>query len=268
MNNEHADLNFEERLANEAFWKEVFGPDNVPVKEIKPGSRYRTLPGWFPTRKNVRGEVRTREPLMIDLLLHLDVDSDILVVAEFPFKRQIRYRRPDGSISTKDHIPDVAVLRRDGLVFVIDVMPFNVQVGRLDLTSRKAAMRKHYRALGARYLLLDETTLRLQPLLSNIKSMWMHRKTNDEPSGMADLRRLLLAASYPTTIEELMRSMPINAFISRLSDEDGSTGRHVTECNPVFSAVMQMTMSGELDVDLTRRLSPRTVVTRRSASHA
>ena len=263
MNDNH---NFETRLANEAFWKEVFGPDNKPQKEIAPGSRYRTLPGWFPTKKNIRGEVRTREPLMIDLMIHLDTDPDIRIVAEFPIKQAIDCKDAHGEIKTEEHIPDIVALRRDGSVLVIDVMPFNVQAARRNTSRIRDARTVHYRDLGAKYLLLSETTLRL-PVLKDLKRMWMHRQIEGEHPQMAELRKCLRRATYPATIESLVRSMPINGIFTHSRTEGRSSARHVTECNPVFSAVMQMVIRGELDVDLANRLSPSTIVTRRNVAH-
>ncbi|NTE82179.1 hypothetical protein G6M16_010700 [Agrobacterium tumefaciens] len=265
---EHPNLDFETQLSNEAFWRDVFGPDNEPQREIKPGSRYRTLPGWFPTSKNVRGRVRTREPLMADLMIHLDTDPAIRVVAEFPIKTNYHVRRLDGTVVTKEHIPDLAALRRDGRVLVIDVMPWNVQQDIPWLQRRREALRAHYSKLGARYLLLDETSLRLQPLLNNLKLMWMHKSSGHDLNGMAQIRQALRDTSYPATMEDLVRTMPLNAIVARWSDEDESAARHVTECNPIFTAVMQLAMSGEVDVDLTKRFSPSTLVSRKEMAHA
>lgn len=265
---EHPHHDFENQLSNEAFWREVFGPDNEPQREIKPGSRYRTLPGWFPTSKNVRGQVRTREPLMADLMFHLDTDPEIRVVAEFALRTDYLVRRRDGTVVTKEHIPDLAALRRDGHVFVIDVMPWSVQQNIPSTERRREVLTTHYAKLGARYLLLNETSIRLQPLLNNLKRMWMHKSSGHDLRGMAQLRQALLDTSYPATMEDLVRAMPLNAIIARWSDEDESAARHVTECSPVFTAVMQLAMSGELDVDLTKRFSPSTKVARKEMAHA
>ncbi len=264
----HFNHDFETQLANEAFWRDVFGPNNQPQREIKPGSHYRTLPGWFPTRKNVRGQVRTREPLMSDLMIHLDTDPAIRVVAEFPIKTIYRARRLDGSVVAKEHIPDVAALRRDGRVFVIDVMPWHVQKSIRGNERRRDALTAHYEQLGARYLLLDETSLRLQPLLNNLKLMWMHKSSAHDLPGMAQLRQALRDATYPRTMEDLVRSMPSNAIMARWSDEDESSARHVTECSPVFTAVMQLAIAGEVEVDLTKRFSPSTMISRKEMVHA
>lgn len=265
---DHPTQDFETQLSNEAFWRDVFGPNNEPQREIKPGSKYRTLPGWFPTSKNVRGRVRTREPLMADLMIHLDTDPAIRVVAEFPIKTNYHARLLDGTVVTREHIPDLAALRRDGRVLVIDVMPWNVQQETPGIRRRTEALAAHYEQLGARYRLLDETSIRLQPILNNLKLMWMHKSSAHDLKGMAQIRQALLDTSYPATMDDLVRAMPSNAIIARWSDEDEASARHVTECNPVFTAVMQLAIAGEVDVDLSKRFSPSTVVSRKEMAHA
>jgi len=263
-----ADLDLETRLANEAYWKEVFGPNNVPQKEIKPGSRYITIPGWFPTTKSSRGEVRTREPLMADLMIHLDTDPAIRMVAEFPIKEPYIATKADGRKVVSEHIPDLAVLRSDGAVFVIDVMQYHVQLSFSGIDRKRGDLERHYAKKGAKYLLLDETTIRLEPLFSNLRLMWRHKQTRHEPKGMEQIRKAVREASYPSTIENLVRSMPDNAIFARWSDEPASAARHVTECNPIFSAVMQLATAGEIDVDLGRKFSGNTVVTRKETANA
>ena len=142
-------IDFEKQLENEAYWRATFGPDNEPQREFKPGSRHTTLLGWFPTKKCVRGEVRTREPLMGDLLFHLDTDPDICVIADFPIRQLFDFTRSVGTKVVKEHIPDLAVLRRDGSVFVIDVMPYYVRKSIEGMDQRRGDLRKHYAKLGA-----------------------------------------------------------------------------------------------------------------------
>lgn len=264
----HFTHDFETQLSNEAFWRDVFGPNNEPQLEIKPGSRYKTLPAWFPTSKNVRGRVRTREPLMTDLMIHLDTDPAIRVVAEFPIKTNYRARRLDGTVVTRQHIPDLAALRKDGRVFVIDVMPLNVRRLLRGNERRREALVAHYAGLGAQFLQLDETSICLQPLLNNLKVMWMHKSSTHDLPGMAQLRQALRVTSYPATMDNLVRSMPTNAIMAWWSDEDESSARHVTECSPVFTAVMQLAIAGEVDIDLTKRFSPSTMVSRKEMAHA
>lgn len=162
------------QLANEVYWKEVFAT-NEPQKEIKLGTRYRTLPGWFPMKKNPRGHVRTRKPLVGDLLIHLDTDPDVKAISEFAVKIQFRHHRPYGSITIEEHIPDIAVIDGKGKVFVIDVMPHHVALSMPWFGRRKSSLELHYGKLGAKYLTFDETRIHLTPLFQNLRLMWKGR---------------------------------------------------------------------------------------------
>ncbi|MGH0353378.1 hypothetical protein NKZ16_30245 [Sinorhizobium meliloti] len=156
-------MQYHERLKNQAYWDAVFGPENPPLKEIKRGSRYVTLPGWHPTAKCVRGVVRTREPLMADAMIHVDTNPFNTAVAEFPVS--VGYRTSSGR--WREHVPDLAVRRRDGSVVVIDVMGFYVQRHLGWPAQRTRAMHEVFAALGAHYRLLDERTLHMRPLIDN-----------------------------------------------------------------------------------------------------
>ncbi|WP_104668373.1 hypothetical protein [Ensifer adhaerens] len=90
-------MELQARVNNQAYWNEVFGPANEPKKEIKPGSRYTTLPGWHPTAKSVRGVVRTREPLMADAMIHIDTNHSTRRSRNFPLRWDIARHRGDGA---------------------------------------------------------------------------------------------------------------------------------------------------------------------------
>lgn len=261
-------LDFETVLYNEAWRERVFGPDNQPKKFIKPGSKYVTLPGWFPTSKNIRGEVRTREPLMADLLIHLDTDPAVKVIAEFPIVEPYVSHTASGKAVVSEHIPDLAVLRADGAVFVIDVMSYHVRLTNAGAEQRRIDLTRHYAKRGATYLFLDETTIKLEPLFPNLRLMWRHKQSEHEPAGMDAVRSSLREASYPATIGSLMRSMPTNAIFARWDDEPESAARHISENNPTFSAVMQLAIIGELEVNLNKKFSADTIVTRKEKAHA
>lgn len=253
------------RLANEAYWQDVFR-NSEPKREIKPGSHYVSLPGWFPTRKNARSRVRTRSPLARDLMFHLETDPDVVAVADFPVETSYRSRTASG-FRVELHVPEIAALRRDGSVLVLDAVPLHVQLTKPGIRQRTADLKEAYLDLGATYRCLDETSLQLEPLLSNLKTMWKHKQTGHELAGMAALRQWILDADLPATIGGLMRSAPLNAVLARWSDEPDAAARHVTENNPVFSAVMQLAIAGLVDVDLDSPFSPATTVTRRERAH-
>lgn len=259
------DHDLAKRMDNEAFWCGVF-QSSEPKKEIKPGTRYVSLPGWFPTWKNPRGLIRTSSPLTRDLMFHLDTDHEIVSIADFPVRTTYRSETSTG-FKMREHIPELGVLRRDGSVFVVDVMPLNVQPTIPLIRRQTRELKSVYFDRGATYLLLDETSLHLEPLLRNLKRMWKHKQNDHELPAMETIRRWILDARFPTTIGKLMREAPLNAVFAHWSNQPADTARHVTENNPVFSAVMQLAIAGKVEVDLDARFSPSTVVTLKEKSH-
>jgi hypothetical protein len=199
-------------------------------------------------------------------MFHLDTDHEIVLIADFPVSTSYRSKTPTG-FKMREHIPELAVLRRDGAVFVVDVMPLNVQPTVPFIRQRTAELKSAYFDQGATYLLLDETSLHLEPLLGNLKRMWKHKENDHELAEMETVRRWILDARFPTTIGELMRECPLNAVFAHWSDKPEDTARHVTENNPVFSAVMQLAIAGKVEVDLDARFSPSTTVTLKEKSN-
>ncbi len=248
-------MELQARVNNQAYWNEVFGPANEPKKEIKPGSRYTTLPGWHPTAKSVRGVVRTREPLMADAMIHIDTNPFNTAVAEFPVAGG--YRTPSGRWS--EHVPDLAVRRRDGSVVVVDVMPVNVQRQFGWVGQRTQAMRIHFAGLGAHYTLLDERTLHIKPLIGNLRTMWMHKRLACQPSWVTEIAQEILRLALPTTIGAAMRAIKRNAVFGRSADDE--EWKVVGEINPVFTAIMQLAMDGRIGIDLRVPFSQSTEVT-------
>jgi hypothetical protein len=199
-------------------------------------------------------------------MFHLDTDPGIVSIADFPVETTYRSKTSSG-FKMREHIPEVGILRRDGAVFVVDVIPVHVQPTIPFVRQRTSELKSAYFDQGATYLLLDETSLHLEPLLGNLKRMWKHKRNDHELAEMSAIRRWILDARFPTTIGALMREAPINAVFAHWNDEPQEAARHVTENNPVFSAVMQLAIAGKLEVDLDARFSPSTLVTRKEKSH-
>jgi hypothetical protein len=237
-------MELQKRVRNQGYWDRVFSAANEPKKEIKPGSRYITLPGWHPTRKSVRGIVRTREPLMADAMIHIDTNPFNMAVAEFPVA--IGYRTASGRYS--EHIPDLAVRRRDGSVVVIDVMAFHVQQYLGWPEHRTRAMRAAFADLGAHYQLLDERTLHTRPLIDNLRTLWRHKRLSCQQAWIDELGAEILKLPLPTRIGNVMRAVKHNSLLGRWSDQDD--WKVVGEVNPVFTAIMQLAMEGKIGINL------------------
>jgi len=248
-------MQLHERVKNQAYWDEVFGQESAPKKEIKPGTRYVTLPGWHPTMKSVRGIVRTREPLMADAMIHVDTNPFNTAVAEFPVS--VRYRTSSGK--WRDHVPDLAVRRRDGSVVVIDVMGFYVQRHLGWPAYRTRVMCGIFADLGAQYRLLDERTLHMRPLIDNLRTMWRHKRIAAQQPWIDQVAREILMIPLPTRIGAVMRSITQNTLFGRWSDED--EWKVVGEVNPAFTAIMQLAMEGRIGVNLRVPFSQFTHIT-------
>lgn len=238
------------------YWNEVFSVSNEPKKEIKPGSRYVTLPGWHPTRKSVRGIVRTREPLMADAMIHIDTNPFNLAVAEFPVI--VGYRNSRGRY--REHVPDLAVRRRDGSVVVIDVMPFYVQRHLGWPERRSLQLMKVFAQLGAHYRLLDERTLHMKPLINNLRLMWRHKHIACQYAWIDEIANEILRLPLPSTIGVAMRSVKQNTLLGRQSDDD--EWKVVGEINPAFTAVMQLAIEGKIGIDLRTPFSQSSEITK------
>ncbi|MBO0129642.1 hypothetical protein [Agrobacterium burrii] len=247
-------MELRERNKNQKYWDEVFSEANEPKKEIKPGSRYITLPGWHPTRKSVRGIVRTREPLMADAMIHVDTNPFNVAVAEFP----VAVGYPTASGKYREHVPDFAVRRRDGSVVVIDVMPFYVQRYLGWPEHRTLQMVKVFAELGAEYRLLDERTLHMRPLIDNLRLMWRHKRIACQHAWIDEVAAEILTLPLPSRIGAVMRSVKQNALLGRWRDEDD--WKVVGEVNPAFTAIMQLAMEGKVGIDLRKPFSQFTMI--------
>lgn len=253
-------MKLHELTRNQKYWDEVFSEGNEPKKEIKPGGRYITLPGWHPTSKSVRGIVRTREPLMADAMIHIDTNPFNVAVAEFPVV--VGYRTLSGKY--REHIPDLVVRRRDGSVVVIDVMPFHVQRYLGWTEHRTLQMEEVFAELGAQYRLLDERTLHMRPLIGNLRLMWRHKRIACQYAWIDEIADEILTLSLPNRIGTVMRSVKKNALLGRWREEDD--WKVVGEVNPAFTAIMQLAMEGRIGIDLRNPFSQFTMIARPRAA--
>lgn len=255
-------MTLKKELENEAHWKHVFSSDNFPHKTIKPGSRYKTLPGWFPSSKSVTGLMRTSQPLMHDLFIHLDTNPEVVAIAEFPEEAEYWTIATNGEPILRSHIPAAAVQTQNGLIVVFDVEPYHVQEEKPWLPQRTADLQAHYAALGAHYHLLDERTIHLRPVFDNLRLMWLHKRIEAQHPDIDVIAQKIVDAALPLRIGDLMRRVTPNAFFGQWEDE--TTAKMIPEVNPIFTAVMQLAMAGRVDIDLNRPFSQWTVVRHRA----
>lgn len=246
----------------DALWRHMFGPDHKPEKIYKPRIRHRNMRGRFPTEKcRSTGTIRTRLPLMLDGLVHLDTDPDVVAIAAYPMTFDYLSSNSDGEVVGRSHTPDVGVLKKDGTVLFIDYVPYRLQQDLYWVKQRTAELKLHLEQYGAAYAVHDERSIYVQPRFSNLNLMFGHKPLPYQHPGIAETCRAIMRQALPATIGELCRMSAPNALVARWEDEPATAFRAVPEVNVVFTACMQLAYRGEIDVDMSRPFSPRTRVT-------
>lgn len=237
-------MKYKTTLGNQAHWKPVFSPDNIEHRRVA----WDNPVAPFPSSKSALHMVRPRSRLMRDLLIHLDTDPDVVAIAAYPEEPEYWTIATNGEPTVRTHVPDVATLRRDGRVVVIDVVtPIERKKDGLLLEQRTPDLKAHYLGRGAEYYLLDEEAIHLQPLFDNRRDMWQHKEFDPTVEQVA---LAILSQSLPLRIGELARRLTPPCSTEEWRDESG----------PLYSAVKQLVMSGRIEVDLTRRFSDWTLV--------
>lgn len=244
-----------------ALWRHMFGPDHKPVKVYKPRIRHRNMRGRFPTEKcRSTGTIRTRLPLMLDGLVHLNTDPDVVAIAAYPIKFDYVSADDEGKVVGKSHTPDVGVLKASGKVVFVDWIPYALQQEDPSLARRTAELRLHIERYGASYAVHDERCVYVQPRFNNLNLIDRHKPLPYQYAGIAETCRAILRQPLPSTIGKLCRMAAPNAIVARWDDEPLSAFRHVPEVNIVFTACMQLAYQGKVELDLSRPFSPRTWV--------
>lgn len=248
-------------------WRTIFGPKHEPKREFKKRARHTTIVVNHPTPKAARkGMIRARLPLMADGLTHIDVTPEIIRVAEYPLEVTYEFRRSNGQLATRTHVPDLALVDISGRVIVIDYEPINIQKRRRTpvLKRRKEAIAAALLELDATYVWHDESSIHLQPRWHNVCEIWKHMQQKGQHPGIVEIRKLILLGNLPASIGQLMRRLPQNAMASRFPDEPPQAAKIMRDVNPVYTAVLQLAAVGKVRLDHSLPLSINSIVTRKA----
>ncbi|WP_375590797.1 hypothetical protein ABWH89_09455 [Hoeflea alexandrii] len=237
----------------------LFTHEHVPVWAPQWGTRYPTLPVTFPTDKAATGEVFARLPLMADGLVHVDTDPDVVAIAAYPMS--VEYMAPtyNNRAVKRAHVPDVAVRRSDGSVISIDYVPVNEQSMKPWIAKRTRVLQNHIASIHCcSYAVHDERSVLAQPLFGNLKAMWAHKATALDPDGMQLVAQALRRCPFPSRLGVLKKMLRDDVELREVFAALDADGVDI-----VFTIVMQMCISGELDIDLSAPFSAQTLVTPR-----
>lgn len=238
----------------------LFTKAHIPHWQPEWGSRYRTLPGTFPTDKSPMGEIMTRLPLMADGLMHVDTDPNVAVIAAYPMKIEYWSVTRFGKSVKREHLPDIAVKMKDGRVVFLDYIPVNEQREMNWIQRRTHQLREHFEALhNCSYAVHDERCVRKTPLYDNIKAMWAHKPARLDPPELELVRLAMRRALFPSSLGDLKKALHADPDLVDLF------ARHdVGGVDLVFTAAMQLCFGGELDIDLSKPFSAASIVSNRN----
>lgn len=243
--------------------KHVFTEPYKPGRTVKDRARHPTLPGVFPTRKAPTPWVRTRLPLMMDGLIHLETDPRVERIAVYPPKLEYSVRHEFGGRSkVRTVAPDVAVLEDDGYVTVIEYVPVAIQDERAGFAERVRNLRQIYREEhGCGYAVHSELSIHIEPRMTNLRRQYEHSFVNDRPALEA-VRDALYRHGLPSTIGAVRAAVNLPPPVYEVlgSDDKAVFSRRLDEIDRHFTALMQLAHRGEIEIDLSRPYDDRSVI--------
>lgn len=231
-----------------------FEAGSSPVFEPARRVMHKTLPGIFPSKKVAGGYVRTKLPLMMDGLYHLDTNPDVLRIVPYPIRIEYPSNQDQEVFTLRDHTFDLGVELRGNKRVYIDYVPYNIQLERPLIAERTVSLVQIARAeFDAEYRLLDERSIYIQPRFSNLKVMWRHIHVADDEALMA-VRRAIQTIELPSTISEIRRKVSLPGVQFNVLDQLGQvvSRRELHEVDRVFTAIMQLISKGEIEIDYSK----------------
>jgi hypothetical protein len=207
-----------------------------PIRRPAFFHRQRRNPGWY-WAATTEDLVPYESRLELAHLLHIDFDQDVVDIRAQPFRLHWEAEGRRWS-----HVPDYLLSLRAACGYaVVDVTVAERCVGDRDLLCRLAATKEACRRLGWDYRLLVDAPARM--LHMNLQLLASCRQ---EPWGYSEFReRLLARATEPIELAEL----------------EGPVGPTAL----VRPTTLHLMWSHQLDVDLLRPLTGRSVVERRGS---
>ncbi|MGK7062665.1 hypothetical protein AB4853_40005 [Bradyrhizobium sp. 1050_B9_N1_2] len=221
---------------------------SAPVRRIERRNYHRAVDGDGGDHKAV-GLSPFRSLLERDLRTLLSANPEIQSYAIEPHTLEYFIPTPIGSHEKHTYVPDVVLRYRDHRIAVLDAKA-------LFFTTTKAWLKcePHITAAynvdhNVPFVVLTEGTIRLEPRLSNCEIMKRHRYIVEDSAALIRTREVIASIDLPTTIESVTHA-------ARINSPEGSIR--------VYTAIMNLALAGEINLDLSTPFSIRTLLWRRS----
>ncbi|MDO3432163.1 hypothetical protein QWJ46_05655 [Rhizobium sp. CBN3] len=181
---------------------------------------------------------------MRDYLWHLEVDPSVCLISPYPLKLEYQTFDRYGPNGTATHIPTLGILKADGAVVYADVVSEAMLKEQWYRERRRAQLEAAYAdQFGASYSIITELALHIQPRMDNVRRLWRDNRTRD-PQAMSAVRRVVDGHSAEATT------------IGHIVDQANYGDREAA-----VASVLQLAISGEVQIDLGTPISENTVVT-------
>ncbi|OCJ11209.1 hypothetical protein A6U86_22280 [Rhizobium sp. AC27/96] len=243
--------------------KTGFEPGSVPVFEPPRRQMQASLPGIAPSLKVAGGFVRTKSPLMLDGMIHLEVNPAVSRICPYPIRIEYASSQTSEMFKFRERTFHLGVEMRSGHRVYIDYIPYAIQQERPWIKERTLRLEEAARnELGADYVVHDERTLHIQPRFANLKIMYQHRRVKDHEALMV-VRRVVAQLDMPTTIAAVRKEAVLRSLRFEVADLSGQSvlyARDLDDVDRVFTAIMQMATMGELRIDLSRPFNDDTLL--------
>lgn len=248
------------RTGTHGFDKRSKQPSMPPKSSIYPASF-----GLVPGAKPLRGLSKRRSPgvwggyfaslkalgpapfeslLERDLLTLLSVDPRIKRFAVQPHRLIYWMPGADGSPMKRGYIPDVVAADQDDRIIIIDAKAATF-ASDPKWAAREPYIRAAYATHYATFLVFTEEEIRAQPRLTNCQIIHRHRGPPSDTEADLVMRQIIGGGSAKVMLGQLCL----------LAEEVGIDQRRGV------SALMRLTMSGFISLDLSEPISPSARVT-------
>jgi len=189
-----------------------------------------------------------RSLLERDLRTLLSANPEIQRYAIEPHTLEYFIPTEGGTFEKHSYVPDVVLQYRAGHIAVIDAK------AQFFITTKNwRNCEPHITAAynidhNVPFVVLDESIIRLQPRLSNCEIMKRHRYVVEDVAALMRTRDVIACIPLPATIAEV-------AGAARINSPEGS--------DRVYTAIMNLSLAGEIDLDLSKPFSKATTLWRR-----
>lgn len=215
-------------------------PTARPVRDVRRRSDRQSWRGFSASHKIAAASMGFCESVLEkDQHTLLSADPSVVRFAVQPHRLTYTLFDSRGRPVKRSYTPDAVVQQRDGRCVVLEVKASTFANGE-PWRSREQVIRAAYKNdHGLDFVVMTEAQIRNQPRLDNCKIMLRHRTFTPDPTSLLIVRQVIGEAVSPTTIGALLSAAePIGGNRSRC-----------------FSAIMQITLAGEVAIDMSVPLS-------------